>query len=46
MNRTLIGVVGTALALALIIWLLAGTKISCRQGFFDKDKQVIEITHE
>ncbi len=46
MNRTLIGVVGTVLVIALIVWILGGTKISCHESFWDKNKQVIEIKHD
>ncbi len=42
MNKTWLGIIGTALVVALIVWLL-GTKISCRESFWDKDKQIIEI---
>lgn len=43
MNRTWLGVIGAVLAVVLIVWLLRGTKISCHESFWDKDKQVIEI---
>lgn len=44
MSKTWIGIVGSVLAVLLIVWLLGGTKISCRESFWNKDKQVIEIT--
>jgi len=45
MNKTWLGIVVTALAVALIVWLLGGSQISCRESFWDKDKTVIEIKH-
>jgi hypothetical protein len=43
MNKTWLGVIGTVLVIVLLVWLLGGTSISCRESFWDKDKQVIEI---
>lgn len=43
MNKTWLGVIGTALVIILVVLLLGGTKISCHESFWDKDKQVIEI---
>ena len=43
MNKNWLGIVGTVLAIALIVWLIGGGKISCRESFWDKNKQVIEI---
>ena len=43
MNKTWIGVISAVLVIAFSAWLLGGTKISCRESFWDKDKQVIEI---
>lgn len=43
MNKTWIGVIGTVLAIVLLVWLLRGTSVSCRESFWDKDKQIIEI---
>lgn len=45
MSKTWIGIVGSVLAVLLIVWLLGGTKISCRESFWNKDKHVIEIQH-
>jgi hypothetical protein len=42
-NRTWLGVIGTVLVILLLVWLLGGTKISCHESFWNKDKQVIEI---
>ena len=46
MNKTWLGVIGTVLVIILIAWLLGGTRISCHESFWDKDKQVIEIKHD
>jgi CDP-diglyceride synthetase len=43
MNKTWLGVIGAILAILLIVWLVGGSKISCHESFWDKDKQVIEI---
>jgi hypothetical protein len=43
MNKTWVGVIGAILVVILIVWLLGGSKISCHESFWDKDKQVIEI---
>lgn len=46
MNRTWLGIIGAILAVILIVWLLGGSRISCHESFWDKDKQVIEIKHD
>ncbi len=43
MNKTWLGVIGAILLIIILVWLLGGSKISCRESFWDKDKQVIEI---
>ena len=43
MNKTWAGIIGVILVVILIVWLLGGSKISCRESFWDKDKTVIEI---
>jgi hypothetical protein len=43
MQKSGIGIIGAVLAVVLILWLLLGSKISCRESFWDKDKTVIEI---
>lgn len=43
MKRSWLGIIGGILVVILIVWLLGGTKISCRESFWDKDKQIIEI---
>jgi CDP-diglyceride synthetase len=45
MNKTWLGVIGTAVVVLLIVLLFGGTRISCRESFWDKNKQVIEIEH-
>jgi hypothetical protein len=42
MNRTWLGVIGAILAVVVLAWLL-GSKMSCHESFWNKDKQVIEI---
>lgn len=44
MNKTAVTVIVTALAVILVVWLLSGNRISCRESFWDKDKHVIEIS--
>lgn len=43
MNKTWLGVIGGVIVVAVLVWLLVGGKMSCRESFWDKDKQVIEI---
>lgn len=43
MNKNWLGIIGGVLVVMLILWLLGGSKISCHESFWDKDKQVIEI---
>jgi hypothetical protein len=45
MNKNLFGILGAVLVIILIVWLLGGSRISCHESFWDKDKQVIEIKH-
>lgn len=45
-NKNILGIVGAVLAVILVLWLITGGKISCRESFWDKNKQVIEIKHE
>jgi hypothetical protein len=45
MNKNWLGIIGAILVIVLIVWLLGGSKISCHESFWDKDKQVIEIKH-
>ena len=42
-NKTWISIVGGILLAFVIVWLFVGSKISCHESFWDKDKQVIEI---
>ncbi len=44
MNKAWIGGIGGVIVILLLVLLLGGTRISCREGFFDKNKQVIEIS--
>ncbi|GMU35409.1 MAG: hypothetical protein AMXMBFR20_32810 [Planctomycetia bacterium] len=46
MNKNWLGAVGAVLAIVIILWLIGGGKISCRDSFWDSDKKVIEITHD
>jgi hypothetical protein len=43
MNKNWLGIIGAILVILLLVWLIGGSKISCHQSFWDKDKQVIEI---
>jgi len=43
MNKTWLGIIGAVLVVLLLVWLVAGSKISCHESFWDKNKQVIEI---
>jgi hypothetical protein len=45
MNKNWLGVLGTVLAIVLILWLIGGSSINCHESFWDKNKQVIEIKH-
>ena len=42
MNKNWLGIIGAIIVVALLVWLL-GTKISCHESFWNKDKQVIEV---
>lgn len=46
MNKNSVGVIGGVLAIILIVWLLSGGSISCRESFWDSDKKIIEIKHD
>ena len=46
MNKNWLGTIGAILAVVLILWLIGGTKISCYESFWDKDKQIIEIKRD
>ena len=46
MNKNWLGIIGGVLVVILIVWLLGGSKISCHESFWDKNKQVIEIKHD
>ncbi len=45
MRNASIGIIGAIPVVILIVWLLGGSRISCHESFWDKDKQVIEIKH-
>jgi len=45
MSRNLFGLIGGVLAVVLIIWLLTGGSVNCRESFWDKNKTVIEVKH-
>ena len=44
-NKTWLAVIGGILVIILLAWLIGGSKISCHESFWDKNKQVIEIKH-
>ena len=43
MNRNRFGIIGAVLVVVLIIWLLGGHSVTCRESFWDKDKTIIEV---
>jgi flagellin-like protein len=43
MNKSWLGIIGTVLVIVVIVWLVGGSRISCHDSFWDKDKKVIEI---
>ena len=43
MNKNWLGIIGTVLVIVVIVWLVGGSRISCHDSFWDKDKKVIEI---
>ena len=43
MSKNWLGIVGAILVIVVVLWLIGGNRISCRESFWDKDKQVIEI---
>jgi hypothetical protein len=43
MIKTWPGIIGAVLVVALFVWLIGGSRISCHESFWDKDKQIIEI---
>ena len=45
MNKNWLGIIGAVLVIVVVLWLLGGSRISCHESFWDKDKQVIEIEH-
>lgn len=45
MNKTVLGTIGAILVIVVVLWLLGGSRISCHESFWDKNKQVIEIKH-
>lgn len=45
MNKTVLGTIGAIPVIVVVLWLLGGSRISCHESFWDKNKQVIEIKH-
>ena len=45
MNKTWFGIIGAVLVIVVVLWLVGGSRISCHESFWDKNKQVIEIKH-
>jgi hypothetical protein len=43
MNKSWLGIIAAILVVVLIVWLLGGSRISCHESFWNKDKQVLEI---
>ena len=46
MNKTWLGIIGGILVIVVVLWLVGGSRISCHESFWDKNKQVIEIKHD
>ena len=46
MNKNWFGIAGAVLVIVVILWLIGGNTISCRESFWDKDKQIIEIKRD
>ena len=46
MNKNWLGIIGVILVVIVVLWLIGGSRISCHESFWDKNKQVIEIKHE
>jgi CDP-diglyceride synthetase len=44
LKKSWLGFAGALLVLVVVAWLLGGGRVSCRESFWDKNKQVIEIT--
>ena len=45
MNKTWLSIIGAVLVIVVVLWLVGGSRISCHESFWDKNKQVIEIKH-
>jgi hypothetical protein len=45
MNKKWLGIIGAIAVIVVLLWLLGGSRISCHESFWDKNKQVIEIKH-
>ncbi len=43
MNKNWVPIAGVIAVVVALFLLLGGTKITCRESFWDKDKTVIEI---
>lgn len=46
MDKTWLGIIGTVLAVVVITSVIGGCSLSCRESFWNKDKQVIELKHD
>ena len=46
MNKNWLGIIGAVLVIVVVVWLLGGSRISCHESFWDKDKKVIEIKRD
>ena len=46
MNKTWLGIIGAVLVIVVLLWLVGGSRISCHESFWDKNKQVIEIKRD
>jgi hypothetical protein len=46
MNKKWLGMIGAVSVIVVVLWLIGGSRISCHESFWDKNKQVIEIKHD
>lgn len=45
MNKNWLGIICALLVVVVLVLLLGGSRISCHESFWDKDKHIIEISN-
>lgn len=45
MDKTVVGILGGVLLVLVVLCVIGGNRISCRESFWDRDKTVIELNH-